>query len=68
MNTNELKLYFNAPGLRSQQIDIAPVVDVSPSKRKPLIDKEVDYSFPYVSPLALYLDAEIIHFYIIVYV
>ena len=33
-------LYFNAPGFKSQAIDIAPKIDPVPSKRKPLIDVE----------------------------
>jgi hypothetical protein len=44
-NTNKRTLYFNAPGFKNQEIEVAPEVDssVTKSKRKPLIDQE-DYS------------------------
>jgi hypothetical protein len=34
-------LYFNAPGFRSDSVDIAPAIDSLKTKRKPLIEKEV---------------------------
>lgn len=41
MKQRELKVHFNAPGFKSQEIDIAPAIDASPSKRKPVIENEV---------------------------
>jgi hypothetical protein len=35
------RLHFTSPGFRSQEIIIAPALDDSKSKRKPLIDGEV---------------------------
>lgn len=40
-DTPESALYFNAPGLKSQTIEVAPVIEPVKSKRKPLIEKEV---------------------------
>lgn len=34
-------LYFNAPGFRSDSVDIAPAIGELKTKRKPLIEKEV---------------------------
>lgn len=36
-------LYFNAPGFRSDSVDIAPAIGELKTKRKPLIEKEVSY-------------------------
>lgn len=38
---NKRTLFFNAPGLKSQSIEVAPEIDPLLSKRKPLIDDEV---------------------------
>ncbi len=38
-------LYFNAPGFKSDSVEIAPTIDPLKTKRKPLIDKEVRVHF-----------------------
>lgn len=40
MEAEKRSLYFNAPGFRSQEIEIAPEIDPKSSKRQPLISKE----------------------------
>jgi len=40
METEKRALYFNAPGLRSQEIEIAPDINPKASKRQPLISQE----------------------------
>ena len=42
-NMEEAKrtLFFNAPGFRKQEIEVAPEIEPNQSKRKPLIDQEV---------------------------
>jgi hypothetical protein len=39
--TNKRSLFFNAPGFKNQEIEVAPEIDPIKSKRKPLIDEEV---------------------------
>jgi hypothetical protein len=43
-------LYFTSPGFRSQDIIIAPDLDDSTSKRKPLIETEVPLFFELLAP------------------
>ena len=38
---NKRSLFFNAPGFKNQEIEVAPEIDPIKSKRKPMIDEEV---------------------------
>jgi hypothetical protein len=40
MDTEKRSLFFNAPGFRSQEVEIAPDINPKPSKRQPLISQE----------------------------
>lgn len=41
MEESKRTLFFNAPGFKNQEIEVAPEIEPNKSKRKPLIDQEV---------------------------
>lgn len=41
MEESKRTLFFNAPGFRNQEVEVAPDIEPMKSKRKPLIDQEV---------------------------